>query len=494
MTKHLLLAALLAVLLADATASHAAVTLSSAPTANMSCSAGVCAPTAVDAVLNVGDLQTLLASGNVTVTTMGSGVQANSIDITAALTWPNNSALTLDAFQSVAVDKPASITGLGSLSLKTKDGGNGGRLSFGDKGHVTFANLSSALTINGTSYTLVQSVKALASAIVANPSGAYALAGAYDASVDGTYKEPPVAIAFAGKFEGLGNAISNLSMKLHTSQGMTNAVGMFNEVTASGSIADLRLDHLRLKAKAQKNLNSAAGTLVGYNVGLLEGDEVSGSAISPTVAIGGLTAGNSGTIDYSSTHISIKANNSGGIASGNAGTISLSHASGSVTGNGAGGLVSSNQGAIVQSYATGNISGGGSVGGLIAVNQKLIENSYATGSVTGAEGGADVGGFVGDDYPGILTSYSTGAVSGSGGDRVGGFAGALDEGTNDDWDTTTSGTNQGTGEGNIPGITGLTSQQLQSGLPGDFDPSIWAEDKKINNGFPYLIANPPEKK
>ena len=46
---------------------------------------------------------------------------------------------------------------------------------------------------------------------------------------------------------------------------------------------------------------------------------------------------------------------------------------------------------------------------------------------------------------------------------------------------------------NIDGVTGLTSKQLRSGLPDGFDPSIWAEDKKINNGFPYLINNPPEK-
>ena len=29
------------------------------------------------------------------------------------------------------------------------------------------------------------------------------------------------------------------------------------------------------------------------------------------------------------------------------------------------------------------------------------------------------------------------------------------------------------------------------GLPAGFDPAIWAQSKSINNGFPYLIANPP---
>jgi len=49
------------------------------------------------------------------------------------------------------------------------------------------------------------------------------------------------------------------------------------------------------------------------------------------------------------------------------------------------------------------------------------------------------------------------------------------------------------GIGKSTGITGLTTQQLQSGLPTGFDPKIWAENPNINNGLPYLIANPPPK-
>jgi hypothetical protein len=46
---------------------------------------------------------------------------------------------------------------------------------------------------------------------------------------------------------------------------------------------------------------------------------------------------------------------------------------------------------------------------------------------------------------------------------------------------------------NDPGIQGRSTQQLQSRLPKGFDPTVWAEDPKINKGFPYLIANPPRK-
>ena len=68
---------------------------------------------------------------------------------------------------------------------------------------------------------------------------------------------------------------------------------------------------------------------------------------------------------------------------------------------------------------------------------------------------------------------------------------------NDYWDLDTSGvSNPHQGAGNVaddPGITGLTDAQLKSGLPAGFDPKIWAINPKINNGYPYLIANPPPK-
>jgi hypothetical protein len=82
-------------------AAHADVEISSAATSNMDCSNGICAPTAKHAVLNAGDLENMLASGNVELTTTGSGVQADNIVVDTALSWPDSSALTLDAYQTV---------------------------------------------------------------------------------------------------------------------------------------------------------------------------------------------------------------------------------------------------------------------------------------------------------------------------------------------------------------------------------------------------------
>ncbi len=103
---------------------QAAVTISNSPTKNMACSAGVCTPTHKSAVLNAGDLQTMLASGNVRVTT-GSGSLASEtsdIDVTANVSWASFSTLTLDACHSITVSKTLSVTGTGGLAFVTDDG------------------------------------------------------------------------------------------------------------------------------------------------------------------------------------------------------------------------------------------------------------------------------------------------------------------------------------------------------------------------------------
>jgi hypothetical protein len=65
----------------------------------MTCAAGVCSPTAADAMLNTGDLESLLASRNVEVTITGSGVPADDIRIDALVSWPSANVLTLGCLQ-----------------------------------------------------------------------------------------------------------------------------------------------------------------------------------------------------------------------------------------------------------------------------------------------------------------------------------------------------------------------------------------------------------
>jgi hypothetical protein len=80
---------------------------------------------------------------------------------------------------------------------------------------------------------------------------------------------------------------------------------------------------------------------------------------------------------------------------------------------------------------------------------------------------------------------------------VGGFIGVLPRGdASDDYrDLDTSGfsdPSQGCGSlRDCPGVTGLTDAQLKSALPAGFDPNVWGQNASLNNGYPYLLANPP---
>ena len=508
----------------------AAVTISSAATSNMSCSGGECEPTAAKAVLNVGDLENLLASGNTTVTTTGSGVQADDIVIATALSWSDASALTLEASRHLAINSPVAVAGMGSLAL-TDDGGVSS-LSFGARGNITFANLSSGLSINDASYTLVNTISSLATAIRANAGGAFALAQSYNAKKDGTYSTPPISTTFSGTFEGLGNTISNLKIN-DTSD---SEVGFF-EFVNGGYVHDIGFD----KAKVSSGASSVVlGVLAGY----VQGAEVQGSSFSGAVT----GSWSSGTLsDTASTYAQV-----GGLVGSacNFGSgyqmdaVIGSHSSVKISGgqsNFAGGLVgySCGDGVVQSSYATGAISAGtcSYVGGLIGASTGYVEDSFATGAATtGTSGecspspaagglvgynfgvssspgtiansyssgaaiggsGSNVGGMVGFSYEGTISaSYSTGAPSG--GADIGGFIGDDESASLTDtyWDTTTSGiANLSQGAGNIsnaPGITGLSTQQLQSGLPAGFQKGTWKEKTKINGGLPYLVANPPPK-
>jgi filamentous hemagglutinin family protein len=287
-----------------------------------------------------------------------------------------------------------------------------------------------------------------------------------------------------------------------------------------------------------------SGGLVGENTGIIENSYASVTVTGGDIA-GGLVeindrhgkiensfaTGNVSGIDYA-----------GGLVGMNTATIRQSYASGAVSGSQntggfqeLGGFVAFSGGLISDSYATGSVSSskkGSYVGGFVGFfnNGDLkggVQSSYATGSVKGVTD-SYVGGFVGNlqgdaifsnDYAdgdvhggktsrdggfagymdllsdsSLSSSYSTGAVTAGATSYVGGFAGEL-KGTNslssDYWDTDTSGISADFGVGNIsdvPGVTGLTTAQFQSGLPSGFDNSVWGENSSINGGLPYLLA------
>jgi hypothetical protein len=282
-----------------------------------------------------------------------------------------------------------------------------------------------------------------------------------------------------------------------------------------GAITGINAGFILQSSAQGKVLGAYAGGLAGENGGTIgqsyaEGSEGGG-------LLGGLAGLDDGLIADSYATAPVTAGSSqeaGGLAgSVFGGAIERSFATGAVTGGDgsfAGGVTGYVDGGTVdQSFSTRAVSVGknGAAGGLIAgmCSCELIAtviNSYASGSVHAESGSMSGGlaGFIQDNEGSTITgAYSTGAVSGDN-TYEGGFIG-FDDNPGDIasgfWDLTTSGiSNPARGAGNVkndPGIAGLTDDQLKSGLPAGFDPQVWGQSASINNGYPYLLANPPPK-
>jgi hypothetical protein len=498
-TKFLTTTALAVVLMG--TAARADVTISRAPTQNMTCSGGLCSPTAANAVLNAADLAAMLASGDVKVTT-GSG--AANIVVKTSIGWASTNRLTLDAMQSVEIEKPLMVTGTGGVTVTTNDGGSGGDLIFDGKGNVTFWDMSSSLIVNGNSYTLVSNIATLASDIAANQSGFYAFANDYDASADGTYASAPVATIFHGVFEGLGHRISHLKIDSSDFE-----VGFFAET--NGTLRDIGLTDIGVNSDGSQTevggllAESADSTIVGCYV---SGSVVSASTFGAGGLVGVSESTSDGVIVRSHAQVVVSAGDGatvGGLVGISGFAMTLSYANGRVSaGNNShvGGLVGTMLGrSIAQSFATGRVTGasGSQIGGLIGNSDgfDLIQNVYATGATKSGEN-SETGGLIGEiSATSVITSYSTGQVKGKPTALTGGLIGKVNTDntlSNNYWDTSTTGKNghQGCNDRRCFGQSkGRTTEQLQSGLPAGFSPSFWSEQANINGGLPYLLALPP---
>jgi len=487
------LTAALAACFAASPSAFAAVNISSAPTRNVVCSAGACSPTAKGAILNVTDLENLLAASDVTVNT-GSG--AVTIEITAPLAWASTHRLTLNANFNVSVKSVVAVEGTAGLTVNYS---NGGDFLFFPGGKIDFWDTSSSLIVNGASYVLVTDLATLASDVAANPSGLYAFAKDYDAGPDGTYQNGITNFGFGGLLEGLGHTVSNLSIQ----GGAVTAVGMFQQTVSGVAIRDLSLENVSIQAGA-----GSVGAFVGQGGTNFVNVSSSGS-ISGGTDVGGLIGQltNGGNITRSHSSAAVDggfAQTAGGLAGRASGAILHSYDTGHVTGGPKGligGLAGTLNGNMVQSYSTATVGSHGSVniGGLLgALSQdSTVTDSYAMGQVTAGHF-SRIGGLIGTSSAGtVSTSYSTASVfyrsHAPVQPRVGGFIGKSVHGRNhtDYWDLDTSGQISAC-DRNCGDVTGLSDAALRSGLPSGFDSAIWAQSASVNGGYPYLIANPPQ--
>jgi hypothetical protein len=366
----------IALLCAPTLSANAALVISSSSTSHVKCVSGVCTASAADAVLNVSTLQQMLGASSVKIV---SGPAAQDIVFQAPLTWSGAQSLTVDAYRSVSVDQTVSVTGAGGVSVVTNDGGSGGSFSCGPVGQIVFASRTNQLNINGTCYTLINTIAGLAQEVAANLSGNFALSQPVDAlsvtswapiGTDSSGNILNGGAGFSGAFEGLGNTISNLTINLPK----VSRVGLFGY--SSGTINDVRLANLSVVGK------NRVGGLAGVNAGIIgyariTGDDFDlGQGVSGLNYVGGLAGENDNAIAYSFAGISV---------------LDIA------TGTDVGGLVGINKGEVAKSYATGYVADflapnyGSNVGGLIGGNSGSVHDAYATGTVD-AIAGTNVGG------------------------------------------------------------------------------------------------------
>jgi hypothetical protein len=414
----------------------AALVISGARTAHVTCQNGTCTASAVNAVLNVGALQRMLNKGNVVV----SAYATPDIDLAFTLTWARPTTLTLAAPLSVKIDAPVTVAGHGGLAIISSTGPIGG-LSFGPQGSVWFWDVNSSLRINNVGYTLVDSIATLAGAIAKNPSGYFALSRSYDAGWDGTYASAPIGV-FSGTVEGLGNTIYDFILVAGTDN---VAPALFAEV--DGALRDLRLTNASVIVNAS---DGGAALLASRNRGTIAGSYVSGTLTLTTTAqnnlwTGGVTGENEGQILNSSSSVAISADNAlgseiGGLVGANDGIVRNSWAIGTlnVSGEGCevrlGGLIGQNNaGALVQrSWSRVHmIDSTGWAGGLVGDNQGFIQSSHAEGELKISQPGIALafGGLVGiqDSSAGrIDDSFAAGSVYG--GMQIGGLVGDCEAG------------------------------------------------------------------
>jgi hypothetical protein len=298
-------------------------------------------------------------------------------------------------------------------------------------------------------------------------------------TADKPYRYSPIGRTFYGVFEGLGNTITNFTI--------TRDGALFQRLCYAGDRSCIIRDVGMIDANIHGDGYSAP--LVVDNEGTIENCFATGVvSVTGNGIAGGLVSGNIGVIRNSYSNVAVSGVWTGGIAG-----VVETFCNGDLCEPGS---------LIVDSYSLGPVSGY-SAGGLVGYSlDAAVVNSYALGPITNSSDG-ESGGLVGlystydhAEYSGLISSYSSGAVTG--GTFVGGLIGndKLQMNINNNyWNLSTSGVSDPSqGAGNIPndpGITGLKDKKLKRGLPAGFDPAIWAQSPGINNGYPYLIANPP---
>lgn len=392
---------------------------------NFTISSGTAAQTASG--MGATTLSNALATTNVTIQTDNvNGSEDGDIFVNADISWLSTNFLMLNAYRDIHINANITSTN-GVLGLVygygTEDGIIGGKTSSYNIASGKSINLHSGAYFNTllgndsaniVAYTVINDATSLQD-MNDNKSGNYALGSNVDLDSVPWTTIGNASNKFTGKFDGLGNAISNLSIN-----SINSNLGLFG-FSDGATIQNLNINNFDITSSG-----GALGTLVGNalnttisNINIDAQSSVT-STISGEARIGGLvgliSGGNISDIESFATVSATTGNRVGGIIgesinTGGAITISSIVANGNVTGQDrVGGLVGyANIGTQLSnsSFADFTVLGRSSVGGAVgyAVTDVIMDGLEvrnalitATDSTNNGIGYSDVGGLVGDLY------------------------------------------------------------------------------------------------
>jgi filamentous hemagglutinin family protein len=422
-----------------------------------------------------------LGTANVLIQSItGAAGTAGDVNVNDVVSWSANQ-LTLNAQNNINVNANLNASGTGRLALEYGQAtgpGTGTGYNFNNGAKINLPAGNNFSTKQGSSgitnvYTVITDLGTATSAsgtdlqgISGNLNGRYALGADIDASSTSAWNTGSgftplgnTAAQFTGTLDGLGHAISGLSINRPT----TDEIGLFGRVGSAGRI---------------------------NNLGLV------GGSVSGRTKVGALAGWLGGRIHNSytdNTPVTGSGSEAGGLVGLSQGFITNSHAGGTVSGElSVGGLVGWSQGDIINSYATGNVIASNQwAGGLVGdmLNSATISGSYASGNVTSTSW--YVGGLVGrwnsNDQPAaaINNSYAMGAVTGT--SHVGGLVGHKvgDEGTINN--SYAIGAVSGTS--NLGGLVGLWDVRPGAAINNSFwDPATTGRATSSGGGMAMATA------
>ncbi len=433
------LAALLSILVSSAT--HAFDVTVGASSTNGAWTGNTWTPSAAGSTVAASEIQTRLASGNVTITATG----ADTLTVKAGFVWSANT-LTLAAGGDIAI--LAGLDGSGTAGLALEYGQSavaaGNTSTYNINAPVNLAStgsFSTKLGSDGTAvnYTILTSLGAQGSTtgtdlqgMEGNWAGNFALGADIDASATATWNGGlgfrPIAhsdniiAGFTGRLDGLGHVIDQLTINR---PGNYN-IGLFGNSSVS-TVANLGL--LRVSITGKTGVGGLAGEAYAlrlnnsYVTGTVSGENMVGGLI-------GRDPPSRGSVKLSNVYstATVTATQVGDGTAGMRGVV--------------GGLVGLGVSTIKDSYATGAVSGGNYVGGLVGIlitgtSGDAVSNSYFSGTVT-ANG----------------SPYGLGAIAN-------GFVGSAVL-TNVFWNSDTTGASAiGAGPSTLTNVAGLTTAQMR---------------------------------